>query len=177
MLKIARGLAGAAVSCLALWLIVGPSISRSRAEPPPGDSGFLNDLWTRDTLLGNTGGFRSRLGSVGLSVGLQDTNEVFGNTAGGPHTGAAYSGLTMLSLGVDTKVARGWEGGIFNASLINIRGRGLSGDNLLALQTVSGIVARPTTRLWELWFRQSFGGRFDIKLGQQSLDMGFMTSQ
>ena len=154
------------------------TVADARAETQAAaDTGFLTELWSRDTLLDDAGGLRTRLSRAGLSLGLQDFNEVFGNVSGGVRTGAAYSGLTMLSIGLDTKAAFGWEGGIFNASLFNIRGRGLSADNLLALQTVSGIVAVPTTRLWELWFQQSFGERFDVKLGQQSLDVEFMTSQ
>ena len=84
----------------------------------------------------------------------------------------------MLSVGLDTHDAFGWEGGTFNASAFNIRGRSLSADNLLALQTVSGIEAQATTRLWELWYQQVFGdGRFDVKVGQQSLDQEFISSQ
>ena len=52
-------------------------------------------------------------------------------------------------------------------------------DNLYSLQTASGIQADRATRLWELWYDQKFGetGRFDIKIGQQSLDQEFMVSQ
>jgi porin len=60
----------------------------------------------------------------------------------------------------------------------NIRGRNISTDNLLNLQTASGFLASDTTRLWEFWYQQSFlGGAIDVKLGQQSLDQEFMTSQ
>ena len=46
------------------------------------------------------------------------------------------------------------------------------------LQTASGIEADPTTRLWEIWYQQAFfDGRFDVKLGMQSLDQEFMVSQ
>jgi len=31
--------------------------------------------------------------------------------------------------------------------------------------------------LWELWYQQSFGDKFDVKIGQQSLDNEFMISQ
>jgi porin len=153
----------------------------AQAQPQPQggtDPGFLTGIWTRSTLLGDVGGFRTALGSVGLSFGLQDTNEVFGNVTGGIKTGAAYDGLTMLSIGLDTKAAFGWEGGTFNVSAFNIRGHNLSAENLLNLQTISGIEAEPTTRLWELFYQQSFlQDRFDVKIGQQSLDQEFITSQ
>ncbi len=148
-------------------------------QPQPGsDPGFLTNIWARDTLLGDAGGLRTKLANVGLSFGLQDTNEVFGNVTGGVKTGAAYDGLTMLSIGLDTKAAFGWDGGTFNISAFNIRGHNLSAENLLNLQTVSGIEADPTTRLWELFYQQSFlQDRFDVKIGQQSIDQEFITSQ
>ena len=83
-----------------------------------------------------------------------------------------------MSIGLDTQRAFGWDGGTFNISALQIRGRSLSTDNLLNLQTVSGILAAPTTRLWEVWYQQSFlDGRMDVKLGQQSIDQEFMTSR
>jgi porin len=47
------------------------------------------------------------------------------------------------------------------------------------LQTASGIEADRATRLWELWYQQKFGSqdRFNVRIGQQSLDQEFMVSQ
>jgi len=152
----------------------GPSVSPSAA---PADAASKDgDIWSRATLLGDAGGLRTSLGNVGLSFGLQDTDELLGNTSGGTARGIGYDGLTMLSVGLDTQKAGGWEGGLFNASLLNIRGTGIT-NNLQSLQTPSGIIAAPTTRLWEAWFQQSFAdGTADVKVGQQSLDLEFMTS-
>ena len=148
------------------------------APPPPAGPDFTTGLWTRGNLLGDAGGLRSTLGSYGISFGIQDINEVWGNVSGGIRRGASYDGVTLMSIGLDTQRAFGWQGGTFNISAWNIRGRNISTDNLLNLQTVSGILASPTTRLWEIWFQQSFlDGRFNVKLGQQSLDQEFMVSQ
>jgi porin len=164
-----------------LTVTVGVNQARAQSAPPPPavtDPDFTTGLWTRSTLLGDVGGWRTKLASVGLSVGVQDTNEVFGNVTGGIKTGAAYDGVTLFSVGLDTQAAFGWEGGTFNVSAWNIRGRSLSADNLLVLQTVSGIEAAPTTRLWEAWYQQSFlENRIDVKIGQQSLDQEFIASQ
>jgi porin len=139
---------------------------------------FATGLWTRSNLLGDAGGVRSGLWNFGISIGIQDINEVWGNVSGGVKRGAAYDGVTLLSVGLDTQRAFGWEGGTFNVSAWNIRGRNIATDNLLNLQTPSGILADDTTRFWEIWFQQSFlDGRFDVRLGQQSLDQEFMTSQ
>ena len=144
----------------------------------PAEPDFTTGFWTRGTLLGDAGGVRSGLWNYGITFGLQDINEVWGNVSGGVHRGASYNGATLMSVGLDTQRAFGWEGGTFNVSGWNIRGRNIATDNLLNLQTPSGILASNTTRLWEVWFQQSFlDGRFDVKIGQQSLDLEFMTSQ
>ena len=86
-------------------------------------------------------------------------------------------GVLGFSLGVNTAKALGWPGGIFNISGLEIRGRDLSTDNLNTLQIASTIEASNTTRLWELWYQQSFaGGKADIKLGLQSIDQEFLIS-
>ena len=148
--------------------------------PAPGEPGFTTGLFSssRSNLLGDLYGVRNVLGSYGISLGLQETSEVFGNATGGIHRGAAYNGLTTMSLGIDTDKAFGWEGGIFNASAFQIHGRNYSADNLGTLQTASGIEAQRATRLWELWYQQSLlDGKVDVKLGQQSLDQEFFGSQ
>ena len=147
------------------------------AAPPPSEPGVTTDVWTRGNLLGDAGGTRASLSKYGITFGIQDTNEGWGNVTGGTRRGASYDGATLFGVGLDTS-AFGWTGGILNISAWNIRGRNIATDNLLNLQTPSGILALPTTRLWEVWFQQSFlDGRFDVKLGQQSLDQEFMTSQ
>lgn len=147
------------------------------AQTVPAPADFTTGLWTRGNLLGDAGGLRSTLWNYGITFGIQDINEVWGNVSGGIKRGASYDGATLASIGLDTHRAFGWSGGAFNISAWNIRGRNISSDNLLNLQTVSGILATPTTRIWEVWYQQSFlDGQFDIKLGQQSLDQEFMVS-
>jgi porin len=46
------------------------------------------------------------------------------------------------------------------------------------IQTVNGTEAENATRLWELWYDQTFAnGAFDIEVGRQSLDQEFVVSQ
>ena len=47
-------------------------------------------------------------------------------------------------------------------------------NNLLVLQTLTDIEAPVGVRLWELWYQQKFGDKFDIKIGEQSLDEEFI---
>jgi porin len=156
-----------------------PSGQTGTGAPPPAPAPAApTGLWERANLFGDIGGLRPLLGNYGISIGLTETSEVLGNVTGGVRTGFDYDGLTELSLGIDTSKAFGWEGGTFNISGLQIHGRNLSTDNLFTLQTASGIEANRTTRLWELWYQQAFlGGKFDVKVGLQSIDQEFITSQ
>ena len=144
-----------------------------------GPLGFLTGISRSDTMLGDMWGLRTQLSKLGISFALQETSEVLGNVTGGARQGAAYDGLTQMAVQVDTSRAFGWYGGTFNVSALQIHGRNLSADNLLTIQTASGIEADRSTRLWELWYQQKFldEDRLDIKIGQQSLDQEFMVSQ
>jgi porin len=167
------GFAGAAALAALLGsLVVGNSAARAD-DAAPAPTGF----WTRPTLLGDLGGLRPALAKYGLTFSLSETSEVKGNVSGGIRQGAAYDGLTTMGLQLDTQQAFGWAGGTVNASALQIHGRALSSNYLNSLQTASGIEAERATRLWELWYQQSFwGGAADVKLGQQSIDNEFMTS-
>jgi porin len=78
---------------------------------------------------------------------------------------------------VDLDKAIGLPGGSFNVSALQIHGRGLSANNIDNLNVVSNIEADRSTRLFELWYQQSFlGGKVDVKVGQQSADLEFMTT-
>ncbi|SEB23801.1 porin, OprB family [Paraburkholderia sartisoli] len=145
-----------------------------KAEP----AGQWTGVWTRQTLLGDIGGIRPWLGKYGVTFGLTETSEYLANLRGGLARGGDYDGLTTATVQVDTQKAFGLPGGTFNASALQIHGRNLSTDKLGTLNTASGIEADATTRLWELWYQQSLlNKRVDIKVGQQSIDQEFMTSQ
>ena len=76
-----------------------------------------------------------------MTLSVVEQSEVLGNVSGGIRQGFAYEGLTTATLQMDTQRAFGWDGGLFNASGLQIHGRNLSADNLLSLQTASGIEA------------------------------------
>ena len=135
-------------------------------------------VWNRGNLLGDIGGLRPWLGKYGVTFALTETSEYLYNARGGLNTGGTYDGLTTATVQVDTKKAFGLQGGLFNVSALNIHGQNLSADNLGTLNTASGIEAQDTTRLWELWYQQSFlNNKVDVKVGQQSLDQEFIGSQ
>ncbi|WGS53641.1 carbohydrate porin [Paraburkholderia sp. D15] len=134
-------------------------------------------FWNRQQMLGDIGGLRPWLGKYGVTLQLTETSEVLSNLRGGLARGADYDGLTTATVQMDTQKAFGLPGGLFNVSALQIHGANLSANKLGTLNTASGIEAQDTTRLWELWYQQSFlNKRIDVKVGQQSIDQEFITS-
>jgi porin len=146
---------------------------------PPPPAGFFNGIERSSSLLGDMWGVRSFLSKYGVTLTILETSEVLGNVSGGVHQGVDYDGLTQMQLQLDTQRAFHFYGGTFNVSGLQIHGDNLSANNLLTLQTASGIEADRATRVWELWYQQKFldEDRMDVKIGEQSLDQEFMVSQ
>jgi porin len=141
-----------------------------------GPWGVLSGDWQNQNLLGDMGGLRPALAKYGVTLNLTENAEVFGNLTGGVRQGFEENGLTTVTVQLNTQKAFGLNGGTFNVSGLHIWGGFLSQSNLLNLQTVTGIEAFPSVRLWELWYQQKFGDKFDVKMGEQSLDQEFIIS-
>ncbi len=181
--RIARAMivACAALSGAAAQAAVSPD---ALPEAPEADlsiqakpTNFLSGFWSRQNMLGDMGGIRPWLGRYGVTLQLTEVSEYLGNLRGGLSRGGDYDGLTTATVQVDTSKALGWNGGLFNVSALQIHGRNLSADKLGTLNTASGIEAQGTTRLWEMWYQQSFlDKRVDVRVGQQSIDQEFITS-
>ncbi len=135
--------------------------------------GFLSSSWQSPNLLGDMWGLRPALDKYGVTLSVIENAEAFGNLTGGVQKGFEVNGLTTVTLQMDTQKAFGLNDGLFNVSGLHIWGGDLSESNLLNLQTITAIEADPSIRLWELWYQQKFGDKFDIKTGEQSLDYEF----
>ena len=157
--------------------IAVPSETESTNQTAP--TGFLTGIERSSYLLGDLWGLRPQLSKYGMSLVILETSEALGNVSGGANQGFEYDGLTQAILQLDTQRAFHLYGGTFNISGLQVHGDNLSANNLLTLQTTSGIEADRATRLWELWYQQKFleEDRLDVKFGQQSLDQEFMVSQ
>ena len=179
-LTIAASLLCLAAPARAEDAVPGTSTAAGGGTPgPKGDDkpAWAGDLDTRANVFGDLDGLRPLLDKAGISLGLSETTEVLGNPTGGQRRAAIIEGATQISLGVDLGKAAGLEGGLFNVSAFQIHGRGLTAD-VGSLNEISSIEAHPTTRLNELWFQQSFwSGKLDVKIGQQSADLEFITSE
>jgi porin len=186
----ARSLAVAFCTALPLWIgaahatpppVTAPSEAEEETGQPvaQGPFAFIANAQRSGALLGDMWGLRPFLSRYGISFGLSETSEIFGNVSGGYRQGFEYDGLTQMVMQLDTQRAFGLHGGTFNVSALQIHGHNVSADNLGTLQTASGIESDRATRLWEMWYQQKFldEDRADIRIGQQSLDQEFMGSQ
>jgi porin len=162
------GLAGAALADS-----TPPPAAPQTKAPAPGPLGL--DLQGQN-LLGDMGGLRPALARYGVAFTLLENVETFGNLSGGVKQGFEANGLTTVTLQMDTAKAFGLTGGTLNVSGLQYWGGNLSADNLMVVQTLSDIEAPVGVRLWELWYQQKFGERFDLKVGEQSLDEEFTIS-
>ena len=160
-----------------------PAAPETRQATPGGEQAETESsklgIWERGNLLGDPGGVRTALASLGVSFGINEQAELLGNPTGGVRQGAIYEGLLTMSVGLDTEKAFGLPGGIVNASAYQVQGRGLSRNDLDSnLSTISSIEALRGTLLFELWYQQSLlGGRLSIRVGQLAADQEFMISQ
>lgn len=134
-------------------------------------------IWQQDTLTGDWGGVRTWLNDRGVTIDLTETDEVFGNASGGLRRGATFDGLTKMGLGFDLDKLMGWQGGSLAVTAYQIHGRGLSGNYVGNLLTVSNIEADSGTRLGDLYLEQNlFGDRVNLRIGQFAADEEFLTS-
>ena len=159
--------------------------SAAQSATPPGAAatpagagpfGFLTPSWQNQNLLGDMGGLRPALSNYGVTLNILENIEAFGNLTGGVKQGFEANGLTTATVQLDTQKAFGLNGGLFNVSGLQIWGGDLSANNLFVLQTLTDIEGPVGVRLWELWYQQKFGDKFDIKIGEQSLDEEFIIS-
>ncbi len=160
----------------ALPQLAGQSFRADASTPPstapaPGPLGL--DLQGQN-LLGDMWGLRPALAKYGVTLTILENVETLGNLSGGVKQGFEADGLTTVTLQMDTEKAFGLNGGTLNVSGLQYWGGNLSTDNLMVLQTLTDIEAPVGVRLWELWYQQKFGDKFDIKIGEQSLDEEFI---
>ncbi len=127
---------------------------------------------------GDPGGIRAFLDKHGIDYNFTYIGEVLGNPTGGYKRGATYEGRLDMQLDVDADKLAGIKDFAIHAQAFQIHGRGLSGNNLLDLFTVSNIEAFPDTKLYELWGEQKFSdGKIFVRVGQLAADTEFFISQ
>lgn len=157
---------------------IGTAAARDSKTAIPSPTADNKDtLDTSGNLLGDMGGLRTWLYKYGITFDLEEYDELWGNVSGGTGGKPAYEGVTAPTIRVDLEKLIGLKGGLFNVSALQTRGRSISQEQLSVYNPVSGFEADRSTRLFELWYQQSFfHDKLDIKIGQQDLDTEFLIS-
>jgi porin len=149
-------------------LLAWPTDAQTTNAAQAQDAGLAGSLWDRSKLTGDWGGLRTSLQDVGVTFGLQEQSEVWGNLSGGLRQGAVYNGLTTGSLLLDLDKLFGWTGATFFVDAYQIHGRGPSANLVGNLQLVSNIEATRDTKLYMLWLQQELlDGHLTIRIGQE----------
>jgi porin len=114
----------------------------------------------------------------GLKFAATYIGETLGNTSGGLRQGAVYEGRLNLAVDADLQKLFGLQQLTFHANMFQIHGGGLSRDNLQNFMVVSGVEALPSTRLYEMWFEQTWGkNQVSLKAGQLAADSEFFNTK
>jgi porin len=151
-------------------LLPVPAIAGDAADPP-------DSIWQRSTLTGSWNGMRSSLEKAGITLGLQEQEEVWGNVSGGRRRGAAYDGVTTATVKLDLGELIGWKNATFFASGYQIHGSGPTKNLTNNIQLISSIEATPDTKLYQLWIEQTFlDGRLSLRVGQGGVNDEMMIS-
>jgi porin len=177
----------------AVFAVWCPSVAEADSDPPPGVAvgdptpprhlGQGVDNGTDDRLgcearMPEWREMRSGLADAGISLGLQEQSEIWGNVTGGLRTGIVYDGLTTASLELDLEKLADWSGAKFFTSGFWIHGRGPSANLVGNLQLVSNIEATRSVKLYDLWLEQTlFDRRISIRIGQEGVNDEMMITQ
>ena len=129
-----------------------------------------------DQALGSLGGVRPWLASLGASLSLNETADLAADPSGGLRQAMDFQGLAVATLAIDTEKWVGLAGGLVTVSAEQIHGRNLVTDALADLHSNTSTFSVRGTRLWELWYQQSLGTDFNVRLGLQSIDQEYMIS-
>jgi porin len=122
--------------------------------------------------------FKKALLDRGVNFQLSYIQDTFGNPVGGVKQGANYGSVLYMAVDADLAKFAGLDGASFRVNAYQIQGRSLSNNNIFNYSTISGFAARPTTRLFELWFEQKlFNNLASIRIGQLTADNQFFISE
>jgi porin len=119
---------------------------------------------------------RDALAEKGVRVSGFYFSDPRAGLSGGLREGATYSGLLSLAVDLDGEKLFGVEGGKLHANMFQIHGRDVSERYVGNFLSADDIGARPSTRLFELWWQQPLTDRLEIRVGQMATDVEFITS-
>ena len=161
------GLIGAAV------IGIGLSAAQADTKEKP------KSVWEQETLIGDWGGARTALKEKsGIDITLNYIGATFSVLCGGLNRGATYEGRLEFSVDTDLEKFTGWKGASTHFTVYQIHnGGGDVFDNVGGFADPSNIHALDTTRLFTVWFQQTFyDDRVSLRLGRLAADDEFILS-
>jgi porin len=149
----------------------GAAFAKDQPKPAP-------SLWERDTLTGDWGGGRTALKeNQGIDITLNYIGETFGVLSGGLNRRTSYEGRLEFSVDTDLSKLVGLNGATTHFTIYQIHNSGSNpAENVGSIADPSNIDALSTTRLFTLWYEQSFADRFSLRIGQLAGDDEFIIS-
>jgi porin len=137
----------------------------------------FSSLLTNEYATGDWAGWRTKMKSQGIELGLTSYNEVWGNTTGGLKTGSVYAGALQGTTAVDFEKLFGWTGGSFFSSWFLQLGQDPCATLVNNLFAVSSIFSYDTFRNTELWIQQDFlEHKYSVRVGQLAASSEFVIS-
>lgn len=149
-----------------------PNTKQAVGDDDAAGPSILNSL----PMLTGIGAARDALAEKGVRLSALYLADPYGDVAGGMRRGATFSGRLDVELDVDAAKIFGIPGGTLHANMFQIHGRDLSKNYVGNFLSINDIAALPTTRLYELWYEQSFGDLLSVRAGQIGIDVEFLTS-
>ncbi|MFC7053694.1 carbohydrate porin [Hansschlegelia quercus] len=119
---------------------------------------------------------RDALAEKGVRVSGFYFSDPRAGLSGGRDSGATYSGLFNLAVDLDGEKLFGVEGAKLHANMFQIHGKDVSERFVGNFLSANDIGARPSTRLFELWWQQPLNDQLEIRVGQMATDVEFITS-
>src|SRR5882724_120423 len=165
---------GVGLMFVALSLTAGKAQENTNAA----SSGF-RQFMERDYLLGDWGGWRTKLSQKGIDFEFFYGGSVPDNLDGGIRRGAVYQGALLMTLDLNSEKLAGYEGGQFHVGSIWLHGEKPFSDKYVGdLNKVNLLDFKNGFRLWELWYEQKFfDGKVSLKAGQLAIDRDFIVPE
>ena len=104
------------LSALLLFTILTPPAIRSEEASAPESESLLMKWMTDDYLLGDWGGYRTKLSEHGVDLEFFYLGSNPHNIHGGIKTGSEYQGALLMALDLNSDKLAGYHGGNFHAS-------------------------------------------------------------
>ena len=172
----ARAPLWACAALAAICVVWAPAVSaEDLALPALAPAPFLEptqdywNFWTQPHLLGDWGGYRSRLENLGVAFNIQGVDEAVANLSGGLQRTVQEAGQVGLQSKFDLQKLIGLAGGSFEVTLVSRWGGNLAADaGIPALQLLNEVYGRGNiVRLEEFAYKQQlFDDRIELSLGR-----------